>query len=362
MKDPKGEDSREIRVAIVGVGNCANSLIQGLEFYRQNPTETKGLMNPDIGGYRVTDIVPVAAFEVDARKVGKDLAEAIFAKPNVAYRYPGVQVGMTGVQVMMGPVLDGVPPHLEGTVQVSDASPCDVAAVLRETRAEMLLNFLPTGSAKATRFYADCAIKETGIGFVNGMPELIACDPDYQRAAEEHQVPLIGDDVKSQFGGTIVHRALVKLMAHRGIHIDKTYQLNYAGNTDFGNLMVRGASKHRSKKAAVEWLVPYDLNMSVNVSFIENMGDRKTAVWHVEACNFAGAPLHFEAKMEVEDSPNFAGVMVDMIRYCRIALDRGTSGVLTSASAFLCKQSPTQIDDELAMRYLTEFVEGRRER
>ena len=353
---------KEIRVAIVGVGNCVNSIVQGIEFYRQNPTESRGLMNPVLGGYRVTDIVPVAAFDVDARKVGKDLAEAIFAKPNVAYTYPQVRVPMTGVQVMMGPVLDGVPPHLKEVILVSDARPCDVVAVLKETRAQMMINCLPTASAQATRFYADCAVKEVGIGFINGMPELIACDPEYQRAAEEHHVPLIGDDVKSQFGGTIFHRALVKLMVERGVHIDKTYQLNYAGNTDFANLMLRGATKHRAKKAAVEFLVPYDPNMSVNVSFIENMGDRKTALWHVEGCNFGGAPLRFDAKMEVEDSPNFAGVMVDMIRYSRIALDRGTSGVLTSASAFLCKHPPTQIDDELAVRYLAEFVEGRRER
>jgi len=353
---------RPIRVAIAGVGNCCQALLEGIEYYRQNPEKDHGLMNVDIGGYRVTDIVPVAAFDISADKVGRDLSEAIFAKPNIAYRYPGVQVGNYGVEVQMGPVLDGNPPALAEFVRGSDRSPCDVARVLKDSGAEMLLNFIPTESHEAARFYADAAIKKSRIGFVNGMPTLIVCDPEYQKAAIENRVPLIGDDVKSQLGGTAIHRALATLFQSRGIHLDETYQINFAGNTDFANLMTRGLSKHKTKQEAVTSLMPYPVNMSTGFTHVPLMKDRKTSLFMLQGANFGNAPLRLEAKLEVEDSANFGGVIVDMVRYMRLARDRGVFGVLDSACSFLTKHPPIQIPDLQAWEELKEFIEGRRER
>lgn len=353
---------KKIKVAIVGVGNCAQAFVHGLQFYKDNPDEWRGLMNVDIGGYRVTDIEPVAAFDVDKRKVGKDLSEAIFGAPNMAYKYPNVDVPKMGVTVHMGPVLDGVSDNLEDFVEVSDEEPCDVAQVIKDSGAEMLLNFLPTASAQAARFYADAAIKEAKIGFINGMPELIVCDEEYQKIAVENGVPLIGDDVKSQFGGTAIHRALAMLFQYRGVHLAETYQMNYAGNTDFYNLCHRGQSKHKTKQEAVTSLMPYPVNMSTGFSFVELMKDRKTSFFWIEGGNFGNAPLHFEAKLEVEDSANFAGVIVEMVRYMRVALDRGVSGALDSACAFLTKHPPVQIPDDKCVQYAKEFGEGKRDR
>lgn len=353
---------REIRVAIAGVGNCCQALLEGIEYYRQNPGETRGLMNPEIGGYRVTDIVPVAAFDINVNKVGKDLSEAIYAPPNTAYRYPGVAVPSYGVQVGMAPVLDGNPPALQPFVPVSGSTPCDVPRTLTDSGAHMLLNFIPTESHQAARFYADAAIRDARIGFVNGMPTLIVCDPEYQKAAVENGVPLIGDDVKSQLGGTAIHRALATLMRIRGIHLSKTYQINYAGNTDFANLMARGQSKHKTKQEAVTSLMPYPVEMSTGFTHVALMKDRKTSVFWMDAANFGNAPLHLEAKLEVEDSANFAGVMVDMVRYMKIALDRCVFGVLDSACSFLTKHPPIPIPDMEAWENLRDFVAGARER
>ena len=335
----------KIKVAIVGIGNCAQALIHGLQFYKNHPDEWRGLMNVELGGYKVSDIETVAAFDVDARKVGKDLSEAIFGAPNMAYKYPGVDVPNMGVEVHMGPVLDGVSEHLKDFVEVADKEPSDVAQILKDSGAEMLLNFLPTASAEAARFYADAAIKEAKIGFVNGMPELIVCDPEYQKIAVENGVPMIGDDVKSQFGGTAIHRALAMLFQYRGVHLAQTYQ-----------------SKHKTKQEAVTSLMPYPLQMSTGFSFVELMKDRKTSFFWIEGGNFGNAPLHFEAKLEVEDSANFAGVMVEMVRYMRIALDRGVSGALDSACAFLTKHPPVQIPDAECVVHAKEFAEGNRER
>ncbi len=355
-------DPREIRVAIAGVGNCCQALLEGIEYYRQNPQETRGLMNVDIAGYRATDIRPVAAFDVNAGKVGKDLSEAIYIAPNMAYRYPGVKVASYGVTVQMGPVLDGNPPHLQEFVPTSQQEPCDLVEVLKNSGAEMLLNFIPTESHQAARAYADAAIKGAGIGFVNGMPTLIVSDPEYQKAATEHCVALIGDDVKSQLGGTAIHRALATLFYTRGVHLLQTYQINYAGNTDFANLVARGKSKHKTKQEAVTSLVPYPVKMSTGFTHVPLMKDRKTSIFWIDGANFGNAPLHLEAKLEVEDSANFAGVMVDMIRYLRLARDRGVTGVLESASAFLAKHPPTQVPDMEARERLKEFVAGKRER
>jgi len=354
--------AKKIKVAIAGIGNCAQALLSGIEYYKKNPTDSRGLMNVEIGGYKVTDIEPVAAFDINADKVGKDLAEAIFAKPNIAYRYPNVEVKKYGVVVNKGPVLDSYPSVFAKYFELSKEKPCDVGRVLKESEAEMLLNFIPTESHEAAHFYADVAIKEAKIGFINGMPTLIVCDPEYQKVAIKNGVPLIGDDVKSQLGGTAIHRALVTLMQARGIHISETYQVNYAGNTDFANLIVKGESKHKTKKEAVTSLISYPVKMSTGFSYVELMKDRKTSIFYFNASNFGNAPLHFEAKLEVEDSANFAGVMVDMVRYMRVALDRNVSGVLDSACAFLTKHPPVQIPDMLALDHLNEYVEGKRER
>jgi myo-inositol-1-phosphate synthase len=354
--------SRKIKVAIAGVGNCAQALLEGIEYYRQHPEDTRGLMNPDLGGYRVTDIVPVAAFDINAAKVGKDLSEAIYAKPNVAYRYPGVRIKPYRVKVHMGPVADGYPDHFREFFAVAKEKPSDLTRVLKATGAQMLLNFIPTESHEAAGIYADAAIKEAKIGFINGMPTLIVCDPAYQKAAVKNGVPLIGDDVKSQFGGTAIHRALATLMYNRGIHLSETYQINYAGNTDFANLMSRGKSKHKTKQEAVTSLLPYPVVMSTGFTHVPLMKDRKTSIFWINGANFGNAPLHLEAKLEVEDSANFAGVMVDMVRYMRLALDRGVSGVLESACAFLTKHPPTPIPDGTALENLKAFAAGSKER
>ncbi len=356
------QENRRIRIAIAGVGNCTQALLQGIQHYKENPTDSRGLMNIDIGGYKLTDIEPVAAFDINASKVGKDLGEAIFAKPNNAYIYPNVKKIKYDIKVNMGPTLDGSPPHLSKYYETSKEEPSNVSQILKNSKAEMLLNFIPTESHKAARFYADAAIKEAKIGFINGMPTLIVCDSEYQKSAINNNVPLIGDDVKSQFGGTAVHRALANLMNMKGIFLSETYQINYAGNTDFANLLARGKSKHKTKQEAVTSLMPYPVKMSTGFTHVELMKDRKTSIFYFNASNFGNAPLHLEAKLEVEDSANFAGIIVDMIRYMKLALDRNISGVLESACSFLTKHPPNQIPDGMAFDNLKEYVSGKRDR
>ncbi len=352
--------SKEIRVALVGVGNCASALIQGLNYYAQVGGAI-GLMHRKLGGYDVTDIKPVVAFDVNTAKVGLDLAEAIFAPPNSAYRVRDLEIAPTGVTVVPGPVEDGVPPHLAKYMEVTTQAPIDVVKALKDAGAQVMLNMLPTGSAKASRLYAHAAL-EAGVAFINGMPELIVSDETFARAAAERKVPVIGDDVKSQLGGTILHRAMVQCMLARGIHIKKTYQLNYAGNTDFDNLVHRGESKEKTKREAVETLIPYEADVSAAFAHVSNMRDRKTTRFYFELANFSDAPIIIDAKLEVEDSANFAGVVVDAIRCCHLALDRGIGGVLTSASAYFSKHPPEEIPDEEAARRLQEFIQGTRER
>jgi myo-inositol-1-phosphate synthase len=354
--------SNEIKIAIAGVGNCCQALLEGIEYYRQNPEDNRGLLNEEICGYRVTDIVPVAAFDISTRKVGKDLSEAIYAKPNQAYRYPGIEVGDFDVKVMKGPALDGNPPNLAALVPESEEEPVDVVQVLKESGAEMLLNIIPTESHQAAHYYADAAIKGANIGFINMMPTLIINNPEYQKAAIHHGVPLFGDDGKSQLGASIIHRALATLMNHRGVHMHRTYQINFAGNTDFANLSARGKSKHQSKQETVKSIMPYDLEMSTGFTLVEMMGDRKTAIFKIEAGNYGNAPLLFEAKMEVEDSANLGGIMVEVIRHMRVALDRGISGVLESSCSYFAKHPPEQLPDEEAYQRLNEFIHGVRER
>ena len=350
----------KIRLALAGVGNCASALLQGLAWYAQTDSDV-GLTQRVLGGYDVCDITPVLAFDVSALKVGRDLAEAIMAPPNCAWRVPDVSVAMTGVEVLSGPVGDGMPPHLAKYAPLTDAAPVDVAQALRASGAEVLLNMLPTGSAQAARFYAQAAL-EAGVAFINGMPELIVCDGAYAREALARNVPVVGDDVKSQLGGTILHRAMVEAMQARGIHIRRTYQLNYAGNTDFDNLVNRGESKEQTKREAVETLIPYETGVSAGFAHVPVMGDRKTTRFYFDVVNFSGAPLHIDATLEVEDSANFGGTVVDAIRCCRIALDRGVGGVLESASALYCKHPPLTMTDAEAVRQVEEFAQGSRER
>lgn len=352
--------SQEIRVALVGVGNCASALVQGLVYYEQVGGDV-GLMHRELGGYDITDIKPVVAFDVSKAKVGRELTEAIFASPNNAYRVPKIDIQPTGVTVVKGPVEDGVPPHLAKYMEISEEPEADIVEVLEDASVEVVLNMLPTGSAKATWRYGQAAL-EAGAAFVNGMPELIVSDEGFAEQAAARGVPLIGDDVKSQLGGTILHRAMVETMLARGIRIKKTYQINYAGNTDFDNLVHRGETKEKTKREAVETLIPYDADVAAAFAHVQNMRDRKTTRFYFQLSNFSDAPMVVDAKLEVEDSANFAGIVADAIRCCRLAQDRGIGGVLTSASAYFSKHPPVQIPDAEALEMLQEFIAGSRER
>ncbi|MCD6218819.1 inositol-3-phosphate synthase [Candidatus Calescamantes bacterium] len=360
----------EIKVAIAGVGNCTSSLVQG-KYYYQNlePKEGEiipGLMHPVIGDYKVSDIVPVVAFDIDERKVGKDLSEAIWAPPNCTQKFSDVPY--LGIKVLMGPVLDGVTEHLKRYVKVSSEKEIDdvdkVAEILKEKKVNVLVINLPTGAEKAAWFYAEAALK-AGAGIVNGIPVLIANNKEFAKRAEENKVPIVGDDYKSQLGGTILDRDLLNLCQERGIKITKSYQLNYGGNTDFWNLTdyTRGKTKHASKKRGVDAVMKYDAPFSVNVSQLEVLNDDKICRIEIWGENFGGTPIKLEAKLHVVDSPNSAGVMVDAIRCCKLALDRGRGGVLESASSYLMKSSPVQYpNEELARKAMDEFIEGKRER
>ena len=353
--------SNKIRVAFAGVGNCTSSLVQALFYYKDAREDefVPGLMHPVLGGYHVSDLVPVAAFDIDADKVGKDLSEAIFAGPNCT---PVVaDVPDLGVEVMMAPVDDGAPDHLREFFEVSGNEPVDVAKVLRETQADVLVNFIPTGSDDAAWYYAH-ACAESGVGYVNGMPTLIVCDDEFAKEAETSGSQLVGDDVKGQVGATILHRVLAQLFVDRGIKITKSYQLNYAGNTDFVNLAKRGESKEVTKSAAVRSQVPYDFDLSAGFAFMPVLEDVKIAYINLEGETFGGVPIKLEAKLDVVDSPNSAGVIIDAVRCCKIARDRGVAGRLESASAYLMKHPPVQYPDTDARQMLEEFIAGTRER
>lgn len=352
---------KKVRLAIAGVGNCASSLIQGIEYYKKPDTEKVGLLFEDIGGYKVTDIEVVAAFDISRGKVGKDLSEAIFVSPNNTEKLS--EVPKLGVKVQMGPVMDGVPEHLREFVHVGhDVRPVDVGEVLKEVKAEVLLNLTPTGSADAARYYTRQAIEVAKIAFVNGMPELIVSDDKFERLAVKNGVPMIGDDFKSQLGATILNRAVLELFLRRGVRIDRAYQLNYAGNTDFVNLVFRGASKHLTKKAALTSLIPYETDISTGFAIVANQKDRKIARIEIEGRKWAGAPVRVSTELSVNDSADAAGVIVDMIRCAKVGLDRKIAGRLLSASAYYAKHPPIQYQDEEALERLKEFIAGKRER
>jgi myo-inositol-1-phosphate synthase len=360
---------RPIRIAIAGVGNCASSLLQGLEHYRRVPPEQHeawGLMHLEMGGYRPGDVEVVAAFDVDARKVGRPLHEAAFAPPNCTTAI-GHHVAKSEVLVQMGPLHDGVAPHMadwpaERSFRVADERAVDVAAVLRESGAEMLVSYLPVGSQKATQAYAEACLS-TGVSLVNCIPAFIVSDPQWGERFRQAGIPCAGDDIKSQLGATILHRTLVRLFADRGVKIERTYQLNTGGNTDFLNMLSRErlASKKVSKTEAVTSQIPYDIgadNVHIGPSdYVPWQGDNKVCFLRIEARAFGGAPIELEARLSVQDSPNSAGIVIDVIRYVKLARERGLAGPLLPISAYTMKHPPVQMRDVDAARQIEAFLQ-----
>ncbi len=354
---------RPIRVAIAGVGNCACALIQGVFYYRNAPedTDVPGLMHVTLGGYHVGDIEFVAAFDVDATKVGKDLSEAIWAGPNNTLRF--ADVPHLGVPVLRGPTLDGVGRYLKDMVVEADTPPVDVGRVLKETDADVLINYLPVGSEEATRYYAQQAL-EAGVAFINAIPVFVAKSPEWQKRFQQAGVPIIGDDIKSQVGATIVHRTLARLFVDRGVRLERTSQLNVGGNTDFYNMLERERlhSKKVSKTQAVTSILPYTLapeNVYIGPSdYVPWLADRKWAHIRLEGRGFGDVPLTIELKLEVWDSPNSAGVVIDAIRCAKVALDRGLGGPLLGPSAYFMKSPPVQMPDHEARAAVERFIAG----
>jgi myo-inositol-1-phosphate synthase len=360
--------SQGINVGLVGVGNCASSLVQGIAHYRGGANDTTGLMHRAIGGYEPGDIRIVAAWDVDRRKVGRDVAEAIFAPPNCTARFCET-VENTGVSVQMGRKLDGIAAHMrdypdERTFLPSTASEPDracVVATLRDTGADVLMNYLPVGSQKASEFYAECAL-EAGVAFVNAIPVFIASDPAWAERFRAAGVPIIGDDIKAQLGATIVHRVLTDLFAKRGVALKRTYQLNTGGNTDFLNMLERKrlASKKISKTEAVQSVAAQrlvDANIHVGPSdYVAWQNDNKVCFLRMEGEMFGGVPMNLELRLSVEDSPNSAGVAIDMIRCAKLAADRGLAGPIHPAAAYFCKHPPQQMTDDEAFAALEAFI------
>lgn len=360
--------NKSIKIAVVGVGNCVSALLQGIEFYKNNPGVNLGLMHYDLGGYTPSDIEVVAAFDIDKRKVGKPLEKAVFAPPNCT-RTIWEDLPSYGVTVSMGRVLDGVSEHMSGypperTFLVADEEPCDAREVLKKSKAEILLNYLPVGSQEATEFYAGCCLN-TGVSLINCIPVFIASHPYWSKRFEKRGIPIIGDDVKSQLGATITHRALTKLFQDRGVKLERTYQLNTGGNTDFLNMLnqSRLKSKKVSKTEAVQSQLDEPLaaeNIHIGPSdYIPWQNDNKVCFIRMEGMGFAGVPLHLEMRLSVEDSPNSGGVTIDAIRYCKIARESGDKGVLLPISAYTMKHPPKQIADlearALIEKYITEY-------
>jgi myo-inositol-1-phosphate synthase len=343
------------------VGNCANSLVQGIDYYRAaaSGTSIPGLMNVEMGKYHIGDLRVVTAFDVDATKVGLDVAKSMWAGLNNTIRF--ADVGDLGVEVLRGPTLDGLGSYYRDSVEESMADPVDVAAVLRETGADVLVNYLPVGSEAATRLYAEAAL-EAGVGFVNCIPVFIASDPIWAGRFRAARVPVIGDDIKSQVGATIVHRALARLFEERGVDLERTMQLNVGGNMDFKNMLEpeRLDSKRISKTQSVTSQIPYDLgdgNVHIGPSdFVSWLSDRKWAYIRLEGKSFGDVPLNLELKLEVWDSPNSAGVVIDAIRTVQIARDRGTGGPIPGPSAYFMKSPPVQYLDEDARDFVLDFI------
>ncbi|MFC7490610.1 MULTISPECIES: inositol-3-phosphate synthase [unclassified Knoellia] len=360
-----------IRVAIVGVGNCASSLVQGVEYYKDaDPTAAvPGLMHVEFGEYHVKDVEFVAAFDVDDKKVGKDLAEAINASENNTIKIADVPT--TGVEVQRGHTLDGIGKYYAQTIELSGADPVDVVQALKDAKVDVLVSYLPVGSEQADKFYAQCAI-DAKVAFVNALPVFIASDPEWAKKFEDAGVPVIGDDIKSQVGATITHRVMAKLFEDRGVTLDRTYQLNVGGNMDFKNMLERERleSKKVSKTQAVTSNLTGSLagltdsrNVHIGPSdYVAWLDDRKWAYVRLEGRAFGDVPLNLEYKLEVWDSPNSAGIIIDAIRAAKIAKDRGVGGALLSASSYLMKSPPEQRPDDLGREKLEAFIAGTEER
>jgi len=367
--------SKKVRLAIVGVGNCASSLVQGIYYYKEKGLDNiEGIMFSDIGGYKPFDIEIVAAWDIDERKVGKDVSEAIFSLPNcttIFYK----DVPKLGVKVRKGKILDGVANHMKNfpedkTFIISSEKEDeleDVVAVLKDVEADVLINYVPVGSEMAARFYAEACLK-AGVAFVNAMPTFIVSDPLWGEKFEKEGIPAVGDDIKSQLGATILHRALVQLFVDRGIPIKRSYQLNFGGNTDFLNMLERDRLKTKkiSKTEAVTSLIPYNIgweNIHIGPSdWVPWLKDKKIAYIRIEGEHFGGVPMSVEVKLEVEDSPNSAGSAIDAIRCAKLAKDRNIGGPLISISAYTMKHPPKQFPDHIAKQMVLEFIEGKREK
>jgi myo-inositol-1-phosphate synthase len=351
----------KVRVAIIGVGNCANSLVQGVQFYKDaDPDEfVPGLMHVDLGGYHVRDVEFTAAFDVTVDKVGKDLADAIWAKPNDTYRF--ADVPKTGITVSRGMTHDGIGKYLSEVVEKANGETDDVVGILKETGTDVVVNFLPVGSEAATKWYAE-QILEAGCAMVNCMPVFLAREPYWQRRFEEGGVPIIGDDIKSQVGATITHRVLTSLFRDRGVRLDKTMQLNVGGNSDFLNMLERDRleSKKISKTNAVTSMLDYDIgaaNVHVGPSdYVPWLTDRKWAYIRMEGTTFGNVPLNVELKLEVWDSPNSAGIVIDAVRMAKLALNNGIAGALEAPSSYLMKSPPKQIRDDDARERTERFI------
>jgi myo-inositol-1-phosphate synthase len=357
-----------IKLAIVGVGNCASSLVQGLEFYRaRNGEELNGVMRASVGDYRCSDIEVVAAFDVDKRKVGRPLEEAIFAKPNCTVVFQKA-LPVSGVTVQMGPPLDGVAKHMadfddDEAFRLADAKPVDVVQVLKDTGAEVLVCYLPVGSERAVRFYAEACL-EAGVAMVNCMPVFIASDEEWAERFRAAKVPIVGDDIKSQVGATIVHRALAKLFSDRGVGLDRTYQLNTGGNTDFLNMLEqkRLRSKKISKTESVQSQLAHRLdkqNIHIGPSdYVPWQDDNKVAFIRMEGKGFGDVPMELELRLSVQDSPNSAGVAIDAIRFAKLGLDRGHGGPLEAPAAYFMKSPPVHMPDSVARDLCTAYING----
>ena len=363
---------KKIRIGIIGVGNCASSLIQGI-FYYQNEENLKnaiGLMHEEMGGYKPGDIEVVVAFDIDKRKVGKDVCEAVFCEPNCTTVFCK-DLPKTGTKVLMGKVLDGVSEHMKDyedkyTFVLSDEpqpSKEDIVKILKDSGVEILLNYLPVGSEEATKFYAECAL-EAKVAFINNIPVFIASNSEWAKKFEEKKVPILGDDIKSQVGATIVHRVLTDLFKKRGVKLERTYQLNIGGNTDFLNMLNRArlASKKESKTEAVQAVMAkrlVDENIYVGPSdYVPWLKDNKVCFIRMEGRLFGDVPMNLELRLSVEDSPNSAGVVIDAIRCAKIALDRGIGGVLYSPSSYFFKHPPKQYTDDEAYSLVERFIKG----
>jgi myo-inositol-1-phosphate synthase len=352
-----------LRVALIGVGNCASSLVQGVQYYRHAADDVfiPGLMHPRLGGYHVGDIEFSAAFDIDERKVGRDLGDAIFQEPNNTVKF--AEVPPLGVTVQRGMTHDGLGVYLAQMIRKAPGSTADIAGILRDTGTHVVVNFLPVGSEMATKWYVE-QVLDAGCAFVNCIPVFIAREAYWRRRFEERGLPLVGDDVKSQVGATIVHRVLTKLFMDRGVHLDRTSQLNFGGNTDFYNMLERErlVSKKISKTDAVRSQLGHELPAeAIHIGpsdYVPWLADRKWAHIRLEGRGFGDQPINVELKLEVWDSPNSAGVVIDALRACKLALDRGIKGALLAPSAYLMKSPPEQWPDDAARQRLERFIAG----